>query len=327
MSRTMTPDRSTARALLRQIGMDVPEKRIKPVSGGTINTTFRIDDGGDGPLILRIAPADVEVDAGPSWLTSHGLQREQAAIALLSNIAHLLPRTVYFDDSREYIDRDWVLQTSVHGQQWQEARPTLTDGDERELWRELGRVTRQIHANMGEEFGPPMPGLGYATWSDLIRWDAAGFSVDAHRYGLEQAPFEQLQELVDDAASVLNQITEPRLVHSDLNERHIFIGPGSGGHRQITGLIDFEFTRFADPYSESVFVDEALLPSSDGRDVALCEGYECEKPTDDDVLRRHIYILIAMGWRVMDLVRRDQPKQVPALLLRMQAMIHEAREV
>jgi aminoglycoside phosphotransferase (APT) family kinase protein len=327
MNTTMMPDQSAARALLRRIGMDVPEKRIAPVFGGTINTTFRIDNGDEGPLILRIAPSDAEVEAGPSWMTSHGLQREQVTIGLLSSVDHLLPRTVGFDDSRQYIDRDWVLQTSVRGQQWQEARKSLTAAEEQDLWRELGGVTRQIHAVTGEEFGPPLTGLGCATWSDLVRWDVAGFSVDAHRYGLEQEPFEQLQGLVDDAAPVLNEITEPRLVHSDLNERHIFIAPGTDGRPHITGLIDFEFARFADPYSETIFIDEALLPSNDGRNVALCQGYECDKPTHDDMVRQHIYILIAMGWTVMDLVRRDQPKQVPALLERMQVMTREAWEM
>lgn len=327
MNITMMPDQSTVRALLRHVDMDVPEKRITPVLGGTINTAFRVDHGDDGPLILRLAPTDGEADAGPSWMSSHGLRREQATLLLLANLTPLLPRTVHFDDSREYIDRDWVLQTVVPGHQWQDARPALTDADERGLWRELGGITRQIHATLGEEFGPPVAGLGCATWSDLVRWDVTGFSVDAHRYDLEQEPFEHLQGLVDDAAPVLNQVTEPRLVHSDLNQRHVFIAPGSDGHQHITGLIDFEFARFADPYSESVFIDEALLPSNDGRDVALCEGYECEKPTHDDVLRQHIYILIAIGWTITDLVRRDQPKQVPALLERMRVLTREARDV
>lgn len=327
MTSTMMPDSSSVRALLRQVGMQVPDNRITPVSGGTINTAFRIDAGDDGPFIMRISPTDAEAEAGPGWMTSHGLRREQTTIGMLPHIAHMMPHTVHFDESRDHIDRDWVLQTWMGGKAWQEARPGLSGQEDLELRRELGRLIREIHTVTGEEFGPPEIGMGHSTWSDLIRWDVTGFSVDAHRFGIEQAPFDQLQSLVDDAAQVLDQITEPRLVHSDLNERHIFIAPGPDGNHHVTGLIDFEFARFADPRSETIFIPDPLLPADDERDVALCEGYECEKPSHDDLFRQHVYTLITMGWTVMDLVRREQLNQVPAFLSRMQSLTTDAREL
>jgi aminoglycoside phosphotransferase (APT) family kinase protein len=326
MNTTMMPDQSTARELLRHVGMEVPEDRIRQVTGGTVNTAFRIDQGSDGPFVLRISPSDAEAEAGPSWLTSHGLRREQTTIGLLAEIAPLLPRTVYFDESRGHIDRDWVLQTWVRGDTWRDLRTSLTESEDLDLWRELGRITRQIHAIVGQEFGPPEDGLGYATWSDLIRWDVSGFVVDAHRYGVDLEPFEQLQSLVDRVVPVLNEVTEARLVHSDLNQQHVFVARDSGGQPRITGLIDFEFARFADPYSESVFIDGALLPSNDGRDVALCEGYECDSPTNQDLLRKNIYTMIAIGWTVMDLARKGQPKQISAMLGRMQDVFEGTRE-
>lgn len=327
MNTTMMPDQSTVRRLLRQIGMDVPEDRISRVHGGTVNHAFRIDQGSEGPLIMRLSPTDAEAEAGPSWLTSHGLRREQTTIGLLAEFADLLPRTVYFDESREHLDRDWALQTWVRGVAWQEARPSLSHDDELELWRKVGKLTRQIHTIVGNEFGPPEAGLGYATWSDLVRWDAAGLAVDAQRYGIDPEPFEALQGMVDQNAPVLNRITEARLVHSDLNQRHMFITPAQDGAYQITGLIDFEFARFADARSESVFIESSLLPSEDGRDVALCEGYECEEPDHDDMVREGIYTLIAMGWIVTDLARRDQFRQIPDMLSRMGSVLEDVREM
>jgi aminoglycoside phosphotransferase (APT) family kinase protein len=327
MNTTMMPDQSTARDLLRHIGMEVPEDRIRQVAGGTVNTAFRINQGSDGPLVLRISPSDAEAEAGPSWLTSHGLRREQTTIGLLSEISNLLPRTVFFDESREFIDRDWVLQTWLPGEAWMEARPRLSESEDLELWRELGRITRKMHAIVDEEFGPPEAGLGYTTWSDLIRWDVSGFVVDAQRYGIDHEPFDRLQSLVDRMVPVLNQITEARLIHSDLNQRHIFIARDNDGQPRITGLIDFEFARFADPYSESVFVDEALLPSNDGRDVALCEGYGCDRPTHDDLLRKQIYTMIAIGWTVMDMARKSQTKQVPAMISRLETLLRDAESM
>ena len=63
MSSSMMPDTRTARALLHEIGMVVAEEHIEPVQAGSINTTFRVLQGKEPPLFLRIAPSDAEVDA------------------------------------------------------------------------------------------------------------------------------------------------------------------------------------------------------------------------------------------------------------------------
>lgn len=327
MTITMMPDQATVRDLLRQIGMEVAESHIHQVEGGTVNSAFRIDQGKDGPLIMRISPSDAEAEAGPCWLTSHGLRREQTTIGLLTEIEDLLPRTIHFDESREFLDRDWVLQTWVRGEAWSELRSGLTDDEDMDLWRELGRVMRKIHTIVGEEFGPPEAGLGYTTWPDLIRWDVSGIAVDAHRYGIDREPFEHLQTLVDRAMPVLGKITVARLIHSDLSQRHVFISRGGDDRYGITGLIDFEFARFADQYSESVFLDTGMLPGRDSRDAALCEGYVCDRMTHEDQLRRHIYTLTAMGWDVTDMARRQQPKQIPAMLGRMRDLLQDARDL
>lgn len=325
MNNTMMPDQTMARSLLRSVGLDVDENHIVPITGGTINHAFRIERGKDGPLILRISPSDVEAADGPGWMTSHGLRREQATIRLYEEIDHLLPRTVHFDDSRALIDRDWVLQTSITGKMWLEVRPGLTLEQEMGLWRDLGGIVRRMHSVVGKEFGPPAVGVGHATWSELVRWDVTGFLVDARRFELDITPFEELVALVDTAVPVLDQVEEPRLVHSDLDLRHVFLTRGSEGTFQVSGIIDMEFARFADPYSESVFVEQRLMPTDDGRDVALCEGYDCAALTNDSRLRMSIYELIATGWTVTDLMRRGQSGQVPKILDSMRSILDEAR--
>lgn len=322
----MMPDQATVRSLLREIGMDVPESHITPVSGGTVNLAYKIDIGRDGPLIMRISPTNAEAADGPSWLTSHGLRREQTTISLFDDLKEMLPRTVHFDESREHIDRDWVLQTWVRGTPWKAARPDLSAEQEDALWRELGGIIRRMHAIAGVEFGPPEEGLGYTAWSDLLRWDAAGLAVDASRYGIDVRPFDALQEVIDRSVDVLDQVTEPRLIHSDLNERHIFIAASDDGDPHITGLIDFEFARFADPYSESVFIEDGLLPSDDGRLAALCAGYDCERATRDSAFRALVYTAIAVGWGITDMARKHDEGNVPRMIARLDDLIRQARD-
>lgn len=324
MTSSILPDVDTARALLREIGIIAGPEQVVPMPGGTINTTFRIAQGKESPLYLRIAPDDDEVEAGPGWLSAHGLRREAAAIGMLDAISELLPRTVHADWSRELINRDWVLQTEVPGRPWSEIDEDLTPDEHTSLWRQLGSITRQIHSVVGSEFGPPEDGFGHGTWSDLVRWDVTGFRVDAHRFGIDEDPFRRLTAMVNEAVHILDKVTEPRLIHSDLHPRHLFVRRNEAGDVHISGIIDLEFARFADPYSESIFVMDALAGNSDPGMAAFCEAYGCELPDRSFGLRSVIYQLTALGWVVMDLHRKGQRDAIPEVLARMTALLDRA---
>lgn len=318
------PNVDTARALLREIGIIAGPEQVVLVPGGTINTTFRIAQGREAPLYLRIAPGDEEVEGGPSWMTAHGLRREAAVIGMLDELSALMPRTVHADWSRELIDRDWVLQTAVPGRPWSEVRDDLTTEDDEHLWRQLGTITRQIHSVEGTEFGPPEDGYGQGAWSDLVRWDVTGFQVDAHRFDIDEDPFRRLTAVVNESVHILDMVTEPRLIHSDLHPRHIFVEQEEVGEVRISGVIDLEFARFADPYSESVFVMDALAGNRDPGMAAFCDGYGCEAPDRASSLRSLIYQLTSLGWVVMDLHRKGQRDAIPDVLARMTGLLDRA---
>ena len=320
-------DETMVRSLLEAagVGRDVALTRL---SGGTVNQAFRVEARDPGPLILRIAPSDTEAAAGPSWLTSHGLRREQQVLRLMGDLlAGRIPETVQFDESRALIDRDWVLQTMVPGRPWADARPELTPDAELALWQELGEITARIHSVPAQEFGPPETGFGTATWSDLVRWDVTGFTVDAGRFGLDVAPFEAVQALVDHAVPLLDEITEPHLIHSDLGLNHVLIATEEGGAARLTGLIDWEYGRFADPQSESIFVQHTLRGRPDDELAAFCMGYGCPERHHDAQARMAIYQLIALGWTVTDLARQGRDAEVPEVLARLEAALDAARKL
>src|SRR5699024_5686969 len=123
---------------------------------------------------------------------------------------------------------------------------------------------------------------------------------------------------------VLDQITEPRLIHSDLHRRHVYVRRNESGEIQISGIIDLEFARFADPYSESIFVMDALAETRDPGMVAFCEAYGCEAPDRSTNLRSIIYQLTALGWVVMDLHRTGRIDAIPDVLSRMTGLLDEA---
>jgi phosphotransferase family enzyme len=307
-------DRTQARELVEAAGVAGGEIDITPIPGGTINQAFRLDPADGPPMVLRIAPSDADVGAGPSWLTSHGLLREQEVLRLLADLGDVLPRRLHFDDSRTLIDRDWVVQSVVAGQPWSELRDALDDREQRALWHELGELTARIHAVEGAEFGPPASWHGIRVWSEMMRWDATGLAVDAERYHLDPEPFQMLCRLIDRAVPVLDRITRPQLIHSDLGLHHVFIARGQDGLHHISGLIDFEFGRFADPLSESVFVAHELHPTVDDDFAAFCAGYGRPPNRHDDDIRCLIYQMVALGWTATDLVRRGHRDEVRTVL-------------
>lgn len=311
MTDPIMPDIARARALLNDIGWDNVD--IHAVPGGSINNTFRLVEG-DSTWYLRIGPTAVDVDAGPSWFTGKGLRREQLAITMWSEHAHLFPKTVHSDFSRSQVAADWVIQEAIPGDPWEEIRSRLSAEQSTSLWRQFGALVAELHAYTGPEFGPPDPGVGYSRWSELCRWDATGLLTDARKYELPIEPFKRLCDLVDKYTYELDEIDSPRLIHSDLGLRHVMVDVRGDGEPVITGMIDMEFARFADPYSESIFVAQALQPQRDPMFDIFIEAYGAERPDRDFRIRSHIYQLVALAWWITDAMRRHRPTEAHEIM-------------
>ncbi len=316
----MMTDRERARLLLKSI--DWTHVRFERVAGGSVNQTFRLHDGRER-WYLRIGPTIEDCANGPGWFTSRGLQREMRAIALWSDHANLLPRTVHSDFSRSLVPADWVIQKEIPGEPWEAMRAKLTKEETRSLWRQLGELTAQLHAYVGQDFGPPEPGVGTQRWSEMIRWDATGLLVDAQRYQLPTMPFVSLCSLVDRSVHELDEITRPRLIHSDLGLRHVLVRRNEANEPVISGLIDLEFARFADAYSETLFVAQALEPQRDPMFDIFLDAYGAGRPDRNARLRSLIYQMIAMAWWATDAMRRNRPAEAREVLNAMERRVDE----
>jgi len=312
-----------ARALLDDIGWNDVE--IHPVAGGTVNRTFRLARGSE-TWFLRIGPTEGEANDSPTWFTSKGLRREQQAIAHWKDHARYLPETVHTDFSRNVIASDWVIQKAIPGEPWSTIRDRLTPQQTNALWRQLGTLMAKLHSYVGTEFGPPEPGTGLSRWSELVRWDATGMLTDANRYDLPLEPFEDLCELVDRSSRTLDEVDTPRLIHSDLGTRHVLVRPDDDGEPVIAGLIDLEFARFADAYSESVFTAQALQAHPDPGYEQFLDAYGAERSDRSGRLRSSIYQLTALGWWVTDAMRRNRRSEAMQVLDEMRARLANVDE-
>jgi len=284
---------------------------LTPLAGGTVNRVWRIDRG-DEAFVLRIAPSDAEADAGPSWLTSRGLRRELAAIALLAELREVLPETIHADLSREVIASDWVVQRLVPGHAWSEVDASLTADQRVDLWRQTGALCRRIHAVTSPTFGPAGEAM-FARWSDLLVHDAAGFVADADRFALDPALMTRLADAIAYHRATLDLVTTGSLIHSDLGPRHLFVAPDADGRFTITGVIDLEFARFADPMSESVIELFGMLPHDPAHEAAFWKGYGSRAAIPGEDIRATLHEAIVLGWTLSDVARLGQRDQIASL--------------
>lgn len=316
---TLTLDQLTVIAR-RAFGDDATVREAAPVGGGSVNEVWRLSVIGQPDAILRVAPSAEAAASGPSWLTDEGLRREQAVIALLPALADILPRSIAFDTTRTIVPRDWVVQSIVLGVPWSETDPSLTDTERLGLWRQMGAICRTIHEVRGPAFGPVHAAV-FATWADLLLDDARGLQDDARRFGIDAVPFDRLVEVMERHRVVLDRVTTPALIHSDLGPRHCFVEQDRLGGWRIVGLIDLEFARFADPLSESVIELFDLLPPDGRFRDAFWAGYgPVDSPPGRDI-RTALYSVISLGWVATDLARQGQHDGVLDILVQMEARL------
>ncbi len=151
-------------------------------------------------------------------------------------------------------DRAWLVQTLMPGEPLSVVMPALTEAQRHRLWAALGCMARDLHAVGGPWFGTPDGQHRYPDWPSMVRADAEGLLEDARRYGLDPRPFERTLEEIERHRDALREVRVPSVVHSDLDIRHVFVREGVDGW-EITGVIDWEYARYADPHSESLLVE------------------------------------------------------------------------
>ncbi len=283
----------------RAFGPEAGLLGLEQFRGGTHTLVYRLSVPGQLPLILRVAPPD---EAPLAWDERDLMRREQTIRPFFAPVAHLMPQPVFVDFSREVIGRDYLLQTFIDGQRWEDAAAQLTPPEALGLWQQFGAILRQIHAVRGEQFGDPAPGQAFATWSAAIEYRLERVAERLHAAGLEEARLATgVLDLARARRVLLDEVTTPRLLHGDLWLFTLLVRETAEGAR-IVGVLDADRAWWGDPLADwTMFVlakaDDPALAEAQTR---FWDGYGEQDYTAAAKFRAGVYEALhignALGW-------------------------------
>jgi aminoglycoside phosphotransferase (APT) family kinase protein len=264
----------------RAFGGDVRAESVIELGLGTYNSTFRVDIGAGRPVILRVAPAPAR-----QFRTERELMRnEYATVPFLAPIMELMPRTLAVDFTHVVIGRDYLFQTLLPGVPAPDGLAAYPRPLWASLYRQLGAITAGIHAVRGSRFGR-VAGPTFATWSEAIGAALGDIAADLDAAGLDAADVREVMAAARQDSGILDEITEPRLLHGDLWHANVMIRPGEP-EPTICGVLDSDRTCWGDPAFDWAVYRVAQRPGTE-RD-AFWETYG-RLPATPGAARRALY--------------------------------------
>ncbi|MBO0795950.1 MAG: aminoglycoside phosphotransferase family protein, partial [Ktedonobacteraceae bacterium] len=250
----------------RAFGEERRVESAKELEGGLYNNTHLVHISGMQPVILRVGPHPTR-----QTRTERNLMRnEYASLPFLAPISPLLPRILMADFTHQILERDYLFQTYMEGEQWERIMGTFTSEEKKALWRQVGSIARKIHAVQGHHFGNSALGPHFSSWSMTIMDWLTSIIRDLEEVRLDATDVRSLLDIAQTNQRLLDEITQPQLLHGDLWTVNMLVKRGEEGP-QIVAVLDSDRTSWGDPMADwTIF----LLHRNAGTEVdAFWETY------------------------------------------------------
>ncbi|WP_328607980.1 aminoglycoside phosphotransferase family protein [Amycolatopsis sp. NBC_00345] len=278
------PDSSQQQLTARQVeelchrafGAGTQVRSATELGLGSYNTTYRVELD-MGPVILRVAPEP----ARQTRIEREFMRNEYLVAPYFAPIAPLLPRTLAADFTHQAIGRDHVFQAVLDGLPVPEVLPTYERAEHGPYFRQLGTITRAIHDVRGPGFGV-VAGPHFARWSEALVAYFADNAADVEDAGLDASDLREVGKHASQDAGLLDEITEPRLLHGDLWHANVMLAPDL----TITGVYDHDRSWWGDPAADWTIRLASAKPGTE-RD-AFWDTYGSPDPSPES-RRRALY--------------------------------------
>lgn len=290
----------------RAFGSSVDITSARELGGGTFNTTFLINLDNQ-QVILRIAPPpDSDLLWNERWL----MRREVQIQPFFAAIASRMPRMLLTDFTHQLIDRDYIFQTYLPGERWDQTGGRFTPDEELRLWEQFGNITKTIHSTVGTRFGGPYPAPEFSTWSESVLYHLECAHLAMMDEQLDVRDLETVLAIVRDQTRLLDRITQPRLLHGDLWLFNILVSQKSDGPT-ITGILDADRAWWGDPLADwTMFVLATSVSEKHPGHARFWQAYGQSEQTFDADFRRAVYEAMHMGTAMAWASRHDDADTV-----------------
>jgi aminoglycoside phosphotransferase (APT) family kinase protein len=230
----------------RGFGPGISIESIHSLGGGTFNTAYLITFKDKQKVVLRVAPPE-SPDA--YWDETLLMRREHSMQPFFAPVATLMPKTLLVDFTHQLIDRDYMFQTFIEGEGWEDVAEELSGVENNILWSQFGGITRLIHNVQGREFGLSLPGFQFPSWSLAVMDRLERTLQAAQKIQLEMEHLRSILDMVRSHPEQLDEIQVPRLLHGDLWLFNILIKRGETGP-SIVGILDADRSWWGDPMAD-----------------------------------------------------------------------------
>lgn len=257
--------------------------RFIPCKTGKYNTSFFVE-GGPEPMVLRIAPVD---DPSQHLFYEYRMMRQEPGLhALLRTRTRVpVPQIIAHDESRERIDRDYLLMERMPGQPISEVG--LSRQAVERLLRQVGECLRSVHAMQSDRYGylgEHQPMEPQADWGAAfaILWNRLLDDIERCG-GYARDEGAEMRSLLDRHRRVFERDVPASLLHMDVWAENI-LADHSG---TLTGIIDWDRALWGDPEIEFAVLDYCGIS-----EPAFWEGYGAPRDSSPDAETRRLFYLL-----------------------------------
>ena len=284
----------------RGFGNSVQIDSIQELGGGTFNTAYLITFADEYKVILRVAPPQT---ADTAWEDAFLMRSEHSMQPYFAPVAALMPKTLLVDFTHQIINRDYMFQTFIEGERWDDVWDKLTPAENNILWDQFGLIMKQIHGVRGELFGLPRPGFQFERWSQTVI-DRLERTLQASReLQLEVTQLARILEMVRAHPQQLDEVQIPRLLHGDLWLFNLLITRGETGS-SIAGVLDADRAWWGDPMADWTMFILAHAESEEGHSH-FWRAYGPPEDTRAARFRKTVYDGMHAGTALVWSVRND----------------------
>ncbi len=286
ISYIMTDNDEDAKRILEKIGMST--NNISKVDTYA-NTLLKVETE-KKTLFLKIYDDDKKAKVG--YKLAH-------LYPLLSSKGIAVPEVLRYDDSKELIQRPYLIMTAVQGRMLSDAIADMGPAEEISFFGKLGNMTARLHSITYDRFGETIDGNevgGYIEANDkgpFTTWKDMHKEIINYRLNIfKDSPFGDLINPIsswfEENSGLIDYGIVPRLLHIDLNQKNIFVKDN-----EVSGIIDLDGAFIGHNEEELMRIEGANFSSDEELRQSFLKGYEQIIRLDDGYEKRRRYYYLS----------------------------------